>query len=270
MMLSRKEIIPEVLLGLEVEHDTYGVGIINKVIPEAERIIVSFPVFGNKRFLYEALEDGFIRVNDNYYTKLCEYKKSLYVSMQKQDIQKTLNSLRKRGINYFVHFTSLSNLDSIMKLGLINRTELESNKEIMAEFNDNDRYDHHKDAISLSIQSYDYSLFMTYKYRFPNRKWAILYLNAEKVATLDAAYYPGNAAKNIFNRTTFESHKGYDNFKKMFKFSQGITLVDKQVEVMVRGTIPIDYLEKICFEDRESAHEYMTKYPCLSNKIQLI
>ena len=50
------------------------------------------------------------------------------------------DAVKKKKINYVWHFTRLSNIESILKYGLISRQDLEDSG-MLAEFNDDYRYD---------------------------------------------------------------------------------------------------------------------------------
>ncbi len=60
-----------------------------------------------------------------------------------------------RGIKILVHFTHIENLRRILEEGLLSRETLETIRDPLKKpprFNDQDRYDNHREAICLSIE----------------------------------------------------------------------------------------------------------------------
>lgn len=108
-----------------------------------------------------------------YYSDYCEGRKKEEEAKRKEEnakrekerIEKLLEIAKNHNIEYFVHFTRLENLDSIIQKGIITRSELNF-KQINYQYTDENRFDNQLNTISLSVT-------------FPNYKM-LFFLNDEK------------------------------------------------------------------------------------------
>ena len=291
MEIADKQFVAELLLEETVYHKKYGEGIVCDVIIDDQRLDISFQDC-EKLFKVDAIENGFLKlVSNTYYTKLEEYKnrqkkeeyaleylKAIYAEAQEkkrkydqkikeelriQDRKKILQEMAKRNIKYFVHFTSLRNLDSILSQGLMSRKNI-LNKGIDADFNDNSRLDNHLDAISFSLSSIDGPLNYVFAQKYPDRQWVVLYFNAEKiVSSKDVAFFPGNAANHELRVIPWEDLTGYNALCNLLEYTMGpdsnVTIM--QTEIMVKDLVEADYIEKIKFYNKQLLDEYRTIYP---------
>ena len=129
---------------------------------------------------------------------------------EKEKSEKLKDNLNARGITRLIHFTSLSNLESIKQNGILSVSELEKNK-ISYIKNDFSRNDKILNGISLSIQNPNWRLLKTYKEKHPQRKYcaivldpALLYeITDSTKKKLALRYYCNyNAAANVTKKST--------------------------------------------------------------------
>ena len=166
-----------------------------------------------------------------------------------EGVDKIKELMSRRHIEYFVHFTAVSNLESIMRHGICSIDYMkEHNIEYAA--NDTQRLDGRTDAISLSVSFPNYKYF----YRFQQRGeecWCVILLNPQKVVSLDCAYFWTNAASTVCRRLEWEDQCSRIAFDRMFdpkgrsRIIPDCYTTDPQAEVMVKGVIPADYIEGI-------------------------
>ncbi len=103
---------------------------------------------------------------ENNFLDISIYDCKLYSKMcDKLDIMKCIE---KRKIKKLIHFTSVSNLESILKKGLLSREMLEE-KNIKFECTDMQRYDGRKDCISLSIEYPNFKML-----NFKKNNWEMI------------------------------------------------------------------------------------------------
>lgn len=175
-----------------------------------------------------------------------------------------IQKIDERKIERYVHFTNVLNLDSILEKGLI---PIEQLKEQGIEYisNDRDRWDQRLDANSLSISTPNYQMFYHYKRNAPESKWVVISYYAKMVADMDCAYFATNAASSLYLERAWKENIYLKSFESMFVgqrdnlFSYETT--NPQAEVMVKGTIPTNYIEAVFFDDYSLLKKYKEKYP---------
>ena len=206
-----------------------------------------------------ALPDGFERI---YIDRQTVVKESLD---DKQLIKKELN---RRGIRYLLHFTSLSNLSSIKKYGILSRVQLEklgiSYKRV-----DSKRLDNQLDRISLSITKHNE--FFLKKALDENliSKPILLRVDANVLIDSDvvATYYVTNAANNKLSKLAGSSIKEFNNMFKeelVVETSKDIRIynrkndrkqdnetTDLQAEVMIDSIVPLKYIKFVYDFDKK-------------------
>ena len=204
------------------------------------------------------------------YWQLCyEYG----VNKEKANKEIIKQEIKKRGIRHLYHFTRASNLESILNYGLLPRTTLE-NRTINYEYNDPERYDKCKNAVCTSIE------FPNYKMFFPLRQnlcadWVVLELDAKILYELECAFCWMNASDSRISNIGIEERKTCTTFKELFDNRVGFPQRDSrlndsdptnpQAEVLVFSNIPVDYIKKIYFRDREAALRYISNSNILPN-----
>lgn len=174
-----------------------------------------------------------------------------------------------RGVEYLVHFTPLMNIGSILKKGLLPRTQLTENN-VEAIIPDLDRWDSCLDYSSLSISFPNYRILYR-KSIDMNCPFAVLLINPRMILDLpieDISYLPDNAA--AIGTGAIENKIGMEAAKALF--SESVTLngsiitreqlgipdnysTNPQAEVFVWGKIDPKYILKIVVKDYASRKE---------------
>lgn len=92
----------------------------------------------------------------------------------------------EREIEFCVHFTNVTNLPSILQLGLLPKNTMDDE---WIEYNENDslRLDGYTEAVSISFTSPNYKMFYKYRIQNPSKRWAVLVLDAQSIITMDCA-----------------------------------------------------------------------------------
>lgn len=174
--------------------------------------------------------------------------------------------LKKRNINYLVHFTNAKNLSSILKHGLMTRVALNKLDTNFA-YNDNLRLDDVTNSISLSISFPNYRMFYKYRKNNPNTKWIVLLLDSSIAWEYPCEFCYVNAAdRRIIHTTDRASLTTVESLVKMFDRGEDnstfdleykIFTTDPQAEILVKHNIPIDKLKYIVFEDDELHNDFL-------------
>lgn len=161
-----------------------------------------------------------------------------------------LKILEKYNIEYLYHFTSLSNVDSILKNGIMNRKSLDFNK-INYNCTDKDRKDKQFDCISLSLSCAN-RLMLFSKKQTINTEWVIFELNAKKIISdfchkiLYCKYNAASSSTINLLKTNREYFKTIKAFSNMFDIN-GEPFY--QSELLVQGNIKTSYINKIYVEN---------------------
>ena len=120
-----------------------------------------------------------------------------------------------KNIPYLLHFTRLSNLESILENGLLpksNFDELENEVEI----NDQLRLDNHEDSVSISISFPNHRMF--YKLRSEiNCSWVVIVLHPQILWKYDCAFCKFNAADARISCLQIEDLKNSEAFEELFE-----------------------------------------------------
>ena len=256
MGLNSKQIIPKQLIGYEVQQNKYGVGTI--IDCDNDWMKIKFPS-KTTRFLTETLETGVITLLDEE-----KYMASLKTGFA--DLK-----LRQRNIKYFVHFTQLNNLESIITKGLLPVSKLEE-KNYQYMHNDDSRLDQRYDAISLSVSFPNYKLFYVFREKYPDLKWVVLLLDAEEIVKYNPAYFRHNAASAGFAGRDWSYFQGGASFEAMFAGMRDQRIpasytTSSQEEIMVNRDIPPKVIKKIVFCDEREAKAFGDKNPWIREKI---
>lgn len=166
-----------------------------------------------------------------------------------------------REVEHLIHFTRIENLANIIKMGLISRDKLDTIKTLSwPKYNDEIRYDGHKDAICLSISFPNYLMFYKYNCDDP-AQWVVIQLNRSILWELDCAYYRTNAASNSVRFSLLENLKTYQSFVEMFGNSSNKHPEDPQAEVLVFNRIPPYYINGLHFYSRTALKNWTSVHP---------
>jgi hypothetical protein len=165
-------------------------------------------------------------------------------------------------IPFLLHFTRLSNLESIMRHGLcpVSKT---AQIGVSPQINDPLRLDGHPDAVSLSIGFPNFRMF--YKYRNGSGvPWVVLGINQSVLWSKDCAFCRHNAASSKITSRPLEELKTYEAFAGMFEEIEGIPSrsdqrlksydpTDGQAEVLVFDTIEPQWIMGVVFQNAGAA-----------------
>lgn len=160
------------------------------------------------------------------------------------------------------HFTSLSNLESILENGLYSRDKIDESVEI----NDEKRLDGRKDTISTSIGFPNSKMF--YKYR--NEKggrWCVVAISKSVLTDLDCMFCKHNAADARISGLTDEELAKPESLAGMYdevarlpsrndQKLRAYDATDVQAEVLIRDHIPAKYIVGIAFQDKPSRDRF--------------
>lgn len=187
-----------------------------------------------------------------------------------------------RKIETLVHFTRIENLDSILQLGLVGQSLLQTRKQQFL-WNDADRADLHPEAICLSISFPNYQMFYSIREQYKSEgvydfQWVVLLIEAKVLWELDCAFCQRNAALNAVRSIPLDERKKPEALKGMFDDFYDIKRQDlpiqqnypthPQAEVLVFDAIPIEYIKEIHFWDATTLKNWRSNYiGTYSNKL---
>ena len=238
------------LIGETFVHGDYGSGKCIKI--EDRYITIDFgPSVGIKEFQFPAAINHYIKWSEesSLMDHIEERRKIIFTA-------RASKFLHTRNVQYFVHFTKVKNIDSIMNNGICSINELCA-KNIEYFGNDDVRLDGHKDAVSLSISFPNYKNFYYLRQiKGITDEYCIIGINAEKVLQLNCAFFPTNAASSTCRNLKWTDMSTENALEALFtdrnrdKTIPDFYSTDPQAEVMVKDRIPPDYIEWIAFEHR--------------------
>lgn len=158
-----------------------------------------------------------------------------------------LRYLKSRGVEHFVHFTAVDNLESILKDGILPR-EMLDNRRNDYKWNDATRYDG-MSHVNLSITHPNIQLFFAMRKRHPNREYAVLTVNPAILYQ-----YPKESSQGYhFTSTNAASSRATKcNVELLFagdrqEYFERNWPTDVQSEVLVSGPIPAEYILSVQF-----------------------
>lgn len=165
----------------------------------------------------------------------------------------------RRDITNIYHFTKISNLQSILKNGILPRNFLEYN-EINFSFNDQVRADNRVDCSYFSISHPNYKMFYPCRLNDPSSDWAVLSFNPSIIWEKNALFYPTNAASNTERFRPENEHQGIVALEAMFAEREGLPTriirelknnepSDVQAEVMIEGSIEPKYITNVFIDE---------------------
>lgn len=180
-------------------------------------------------------------------------------------------TIEARSIDHVWHFARLSNLDSILRNGLISREQLEL-QFTPPDFNDDYRYDLQKDAICCSIGHPNYKLFYRLRINNPDEDWVVIGCEPKILWEKDCAFCVENAASNNVTCIPIQDRKGEQAFNNMFEEIEGIPSrtdlalpddcpTNPQAEILVFDNIePDDIVGAIC-PSKAIENDLKSRYP---------
>lgn len=191
-----------------------------------------------------------------------------------------LESMKKRGVTRFVHFTKVDNLESIMMRGLMPLSLMNGvpKEESAQRLN---RYEG-TDALCLSVEFPNYRTFYHRRCVESDKTWCVLLLDARKVIErYEPQFYWTNAASKSFLEPRFNAGNRNDPcsaqaFDGMFYQTETpnrfLTVTPRagfipdkyptnpQAEIQIYDKITPDCISLVVFEDKESVARYQAAF----------
>lgn len=179
--------------------------------------------------------------------------------------------LEQKRIDTLYHFTRAENLENIFRYGIVPRAVLDRRR-INSYYNDEYRYDDCLDAVCTSIEFPNYKMFYKLRLENPETDWAVLKLDANILCDFECAYCWTNAGDASIYTVPIEERMGVDAFLELFDDREGYPKrenlhindwypTNPQAEVLVFGTISIDYINAVCFKNHEDMKSYLDVIP---------
>lgn len=178
--------------------------------------------------------------------------------------------VKERNIKFVLHFTSVGNLSSILKNGLLSRIQLVS-KNISYQFNDDKRYDGCLDSVCCSVSFPNSILFSVFRRLNYGKTWVVIALDPSVLWEKTCYFCASNAAKremsNLIRYRTTSS-----DFKKMFgKSVEGRVRnfaceiddsypTNPKAEVVIPNGIETRYIKKIFTDSTRVAELYAEQF----------
>lgn len=164
-----------------------------------------------------------------------------------QAAESDLEYLNERGVEHFVHFTSLENVSSILANGLLTREALDKSS-LTFDFNDEIRLDG-RNHVNLSITHPNIPFFFKTRKQHPDRYYVVLRIStqlllwlAENYGDNSYSFYWTNAAANrAFSCNVERLFSGED---RPSYFDSNWT-TDSQAELIIPHAIPREFIEAI-------------------------
>lgn len=179
--------------------------------------------------------------------------------MSKERIREIVDNL---GIPALVHFTQLTNLESILKRGLLCRDDIDGEVEV----NDELRLDGRPNTISTSIAFPNSRMF--YKYRQEkDGLWCVVGISKRVLWEHECLFCKHNAADARISCLSDKELSTPEALLSMYDELNGVDSraeqklrtydpTDVQAEVLVKGNIPPKFIVGVVFPDRPSKDKY--------------
>lgn len=194
----------------------------------------------------------------------------------KTELTKIILFLENRKVNHLLHFTEVSNLKSILGIGLINREFLTENK-IDFKKSDDMRLDFLAGAISLSIAFPNNKMLDFKKTYSQSTEYIVIEVSLNILYEKDSNYVfmPGNAARSDLKNDAMEfpeNYVGLTGLSRMFppksyRNKKNIVAsipLDIQAEILFFNDIKPEKIQRIHFEKslidtHPDVYEFLTK-----------
>jgi len=162
----------------------------------------------------------------------------------KPDIKDFQSTLKRRGINYFYHYSCQENLDSILKHGILSRKELNTRKIKPVELHGwGHKFREMEDMICLCFTP-PQGMLRKYKHSF-----IAFAISSEIAGYEDVFFSPTNSAKDIMVTDDILSRESIDAFEELFHHDDGIYLKSPMAEILLKKQIYPTEIEIIIFPE---------------------
>lgn len=176
--------------------------------------------------------------------------------MNRIEIKKFAEELK---IPYLVHFTHISNLESIVQRGLLSRKKVDALAEDFLT-NDEARYDGRTHTISLSVAHPNDRMF--YKYRDEHEDWCVIVLKSSVLWKLNCLFLKYNAADARMSNLDDGQLSTIEAFRSMYEEMDDLPSrneqclmaydpTDKQAEILINEDIPAEYILGVIVGSRQ-------------------
>ena len=198
----------------------------------------------------------------------------------KLNYKEFIEEIRKKNIEYLIHFTPTLNLYSILEQKKIMSRAILENLDLeqfdildYIQFTDDIRYDD-KNYINLSLSGPNTFLFSKFRQKTLNDitvNWCVLMIKPMHIYDSETLFSVTNAASNAAKNQygiTGDIHKFKQLFSDELKIctSSGVRIIkrgniankyptDVQAEVLVKDSIPLESVISVCFESEEKLAE---------------
>lgn len=172
------------------------------------------------------------------------------------EAEAALEYLHERGVDSFVHFTSIDNLDSIFEHGLLPRSVLDADS-VDYQPNDQLRLDG-LTHVNLSVTHPNIRFFYKVRKTFPDRYYVVLSIRPE---ILLAYTGDGGSPRYSFSNTNAASSRAMScNVEQLFSGQRPVGFKDEwttdpQAEVLIPGPIPPEYIDAVILPSNYSSDE---------------
>ncbi|WP_288379991.1 DarT ssDNA thymidine ADP-ribosyltransferase family protein [uncultured Massilia sp.] len=180
----------------------------------------------------------------------------------------------ERNIRFLMHFTRASNLENILKHGLVPRDVLV--REGYGAYNDQYRYDG-TNAVCLSIHFPNYKMFWGIRQENKDVDWVVLALRPEVLWMLPCAFCATNAASAAVAAVPLEQRKGLAALQSMYadwgdksRATLGIPNsfpTNPQAEVLMLNGVPREYIAVVIVLTSAKQRELQAQYPGLDVRV---
>lgn len=158
---------------------------------------------------------------------------------------------KKNDIKYFLHFTSVYNLKSILTNGLLSIKQMQE-KSILYNNSDNNRFDNKLDYISISANEINKKMLFKKIMNNDNNKaniWVILIIDLSVLNdnTKDFLYCKDNASTSEIYNILQSNPNILKNDESLINF---IESDNPQKEILVRNNIDVKYIKGIIVKEQ--------------------
>lgn len=172
---------------------------------------------------------------------------------------------KERKVSFLLHFTQLSNLESILNHGLLSKDRI-TDLETPPEINDELRLDNHTNTISLSIGHPNSQMF--YKYRQEKGgDWCVIGIHPRVIWNRDCLFCKHNAADAWISGLPKDELMGISAFRGMFdeidghesRADQCLNIYDPtdvQAEILVLDSIELTDIIGVIFPSLQAMNNF--------------
>ncbi len=214
--------------------------------------------------------------------RAAEEEEMLQRKIEKEICTNAHNYLTKeRNVSCLIHFTTINNLFSILKSGILPRKELPETAEVM----DQIRQDNMRDCSCFTVSFPNNLLFYKARNEHPDKTFVVLKIDPSIIKdkkVSDVFFTRTNAANRkytgIIDQQTGLFHARdlfYDNavetvdadgsqiemtFREYLQIPSHYS-TDPQAEILIRGVVGAEYIKKICVNSFSTIEELKQKLP---------